>query len=93
MLEHELIMRLEDRLREQDAEIEMLRTRLDAINNAVDDNEQTMLAMGKKLEDLQSDLDSISEAVDDNEQTMLAIAKRFENMDETAAPANEARHD
>ena len=30
--------------------------RLDIINDAVDDNEQTMLAMGKKLEDLQSDI-------------------------------------
>ena len=30
--------------------------RLDAINDAVDDNEQTMLAMGKKLKDLQSDV-------------------------------------
>ena len=30
--------------------------RLDAINDAVDDNEQTMLAMGRKLEDLQSDV-------------------------------------
>jgi hypothetical protein len=32
MLEHELIMRLEDRLREQDAEIEVLRARLCAEN-------------------------------------------------------------
>lgn len=30
--------------------------RIDAINDQVDDNEQTMLAMGKKIEDMQSDI-------------------------------------
>lgn len=31
-------------------------SRIDAINDAVDDNEQTMLAMGRRLEELQSDI-------------------------------------
>ena len=39
--------------------------RLDIINDAVDDNEQTMLAMGKKLEDLQSDVAGHLTRIDD----------------------------
>lgn len=41
--------------------------RLDAINDAVDDNERTMLAMGKKLEDLQSDVAGHLTRIDDLE--------------------------
>ena len=39
--------------------------RLDIINDAVDDNEQTMLAMGKRLEDLQSDVAGHLTRIDD----------------------------
>ena len=47
--------------------------RLDAINDAVDDNEQTMLAMGRKLEELQSDVAGHLTRLDDLE-TAMAIA-------------------
>lgn len=39
--------------------------RIDAINDAVDDNEQTMLAMGKKLEGVQSDVAGLLTRLDD----------------------------
>ena len=39
--------------------------RLNAINDAVDDNEQTMLAMGKRLEELQSDIAGHLTRIDD----------------------------
>ena len=41
--------------------------RLDAINDAVDDNEQTMLAMGKKIGEMQSDLAGHLTRIDDLE--------------------------
>ena len=39
--------------------------RLDAINDAVDDNEQTMLAMGKRLEEVRSDVAGHLTRIDD----------------------------
>jgi len=48
--------------------------RLDAINDAVDDNEQTMLAMGKKLEDLQSDIAGNLTRIDDLQQALAYVA-------------------
>ena len=47
--------------------VEILIKRVDAINDAVDDNEQTMLGMGKKLEDLQSDVAGHLTRIDDLE--------------------------
>ena len=48
--------------------------RLDAINDAVDDNEQTMLAMGKKLENLQSDFAGCLTRMDDFEVALGYVA-------------------
>ena len=49
--------------------------RLNAINDAVDDNEQTMLAMGKRLEELQSDIAGHLTRLDD-------MKEAFEKMKE-----------
>lgn len=73
--------------------------RLDIINDAVDDNEQTMLAMGKKLEDLQSDLAGYFTRLGDMGETVEHSCWRLATLEEqmwkakTAAPANETRHD
>ena len=73
--------------------------RLDAINDAVDDNEQTMLAMGRKLEDLQSDVAGHLTRLDDLNETVEHNCLRLATLEEqmwkakTAAPANEVRHD
>lgn len=53
MFEHELIMRLEDRLRAQDAEIEVLRTRLCAINESVYDVEKGLIDALRRIEELE----------------------------------------
>ena len=53
MLEHELIMRLEDRLREQDAEIEVLRDRLRAINESLYDVEKGLVDAFRRIEELE----------------------------------------
>ena len=54
MFEHELMARLENRLREwEDIKHEMLRTRLDAINNAVDDIEQKLMGALRRIEELE----------------------------------------
>ena len=46
--------RLENRLREwEDIKHEMLRTRLDAINNAVDDIEQKLMGALRRIEELE----------------------------------------
>jgi predicted nucleic acid-binding Zn-ribbon protein len=50
-------------------------SRIDAINDAVDDNEQTMLAMGKRLEELQSDIAGHLTRLDD-------MKEAFEKMKE-----------
>lgn len=50
--------------------------RLDAINNAVDDNEQTMLAMGEKLEDLQSDIAGYLTRLDDLEERVGVVERK-----------------
>jgi hypothetical protein len=41
------------------------RSRLDSINDAVDDNEQTMLAMGRKLGEMESDVAGLLTRLDD----------------------------
>ena len=73
--------------------------RLDAINDAVDDMEQTVLAVAKLVEDMRSDaaghltrLDDLNETVEHN---CLRLATLEEHMwkAKTATPANEARHD
>jgi hypothetical protein len=48
--------------------------RLDAINDAVDDNEQTMLAMGRRLEELQSDIAGHLTRLDDFETALGYVA-------------------
>lgn len=53
MLEHELIMRLEDRLREQDAEIEVLRARLCAINESLYYAEKGLVDALRRIEELE----------------------------------------
>jgi chromosome segregation ATPase len=50
-------------------------SRIDAINDAVDDNEQTMLAMGRRLEELQSDIAGYLTRLDD-------MKEAFEKMKE-----------
>jgi len=73
--------------------------RLDAINDAVDDNEQTMLAMGKRLEELQSDVAGLLTRLDDMDETLAHHNVRLATLEgwmwkaTTAAPANEVRHD
>lgn len=54
--------------------VEILIERVDAINNAVDDNEQTMLAMGKRLEDLQSDIAGHLTRIDDLQKALAYVA-------------------
>ena len=48
--------------------------RIDAINDALDDNEQTMLAMEKKLQDLQSDVAGHLTRLDDFEVALGYVA-------------------
>jgi hypothetical protein len=58
MLTPELILQLENTRREwEDIKHEMLRTRLDAINNAVDDIEQKLMGALKRIEELEADHD------------------------------------
>jgi len=58
MFEYELMARLENRLREwEDIKHEMLRTRLNAINNAVDDLKQQLMGALKRIEELEADHD------------------------------------
>jgi hypothetical protein len=74
-------------------------SRIDAINDAVDDNEQTMLAMGKRLEELQSDVAGHLTRLDDLDETVthnclrLAVLEDAALSARTGKPANEARHD
>lgn len=73
--------------------------RLEAINNAVDDNEQVMLGMGEELEKLQSDVAGHLTRLDDLNETVEHNCLRLATLEGqmwkavTAAPANEARHD
>lgn len=73
--------------------------RIDAINDAVDDNEQTMLAMGKRLEELQSDVAGLLTRLDDMDEALAHHNMRLATLEgwmwkaTTAAPANEVRHD
>lgn len=80
--------------------------RLDAINDAVDDMEQTVLAIGsanekmqRRLEVLESDaggsltrLDDLNETVEHN-CLRLAVLEGAALDAKTGTPANEARHD
>ena len=45
--------------------VEILIERVDAINDAVDENEQTMLAVAKRVEDMQSDVAGHLTRIDD----------------------------
>lgn len=73
--------------------------RLEAINNAVDDNEQVMLGMGEELEALRSDVAGHLSRMDDLNKTVEHNCLRLATLEEqmwkakTAAPANETRHD
>lgn len=73
--------------------------RLDAINNAVDDIEQTVLAVSKSVEDMQSDVAGHLTRLDDLNETVKHNCLRLATLEGqmwkamTAAPANEARHD
>ena len=55
-------------------DISGLEENVDAINNAVDGNEQTMLAMGRKLEELQSDVADHLTRLDDLEVALGHVA-------------------
>ena len=57
--------------------------RLDAINDAVDDNEQTMLAMGRKLEDLQSDVAGHLTRIDDLDGNAIVGLRAVNTLDES----------
>ena len=65
--------------------------RLEAINNAVDDNEQVMLGMGEELEKLQSDVAGHLTRLDDMEAALgyVAIAAGFKMEDEITSPTEE----
>lgn len=52
--------------------------RLEAINNAVDDNEQVMLGMGEELEKLQSDVAGHLTRIDDLEAQMKGHAEELD---------------
>ena len=67
------------------------RRRVDAINHAVDDNEQTMLAMGKRLEEVQSDVAGHLTRLDDIEAALsyVAIAAGLKMADEITSPTEE----
>ena len=80
--------------------------RLDAINDAVDDNEQTVLAvvgenekLQRRLEVLESDVGGHLTRLDDLDETVEHNCLRLAVLEErmwkatTAAPANEVRHD
>lgn len=73
--------------------------RLDIINDAVDDNEQTVLAVAKRVEDMQSDMAGHLTRLDDLNETVEHNCLRLATLEEqmwkakTAAPANETRHD
>ena len=65
--------------------------RLEAINNAVDDNEQVMLGMGEELEKLQSDVAGHLTRLDDIEAALsyVAIAAGLKMADEITSPTEE----
>ena len=76
-----------------------LEKRIDAINNAVDDNEQDLMGALKQIEDMQSDIAGHLTRLDDMDKTVSHNCLRLATLEGqmwkamTAAPANEARHD
>lgn len=56
--------------------------RLDLINDTIDDNEQTMLAMGKKLEELQSDIAGYLTRLDDLEARVEVVERKTKQFGE-----------
>jgi hypothetical protein len=61
--------------------------RIDAINDQVDDNEQTMLAMGKKIEDMQSDIAGHLTRIDDLEENVRGYRVMIEVLQREASKA------
>ena len=57
--------------------------RIDAINDAVDDNEQTMLAMGRKLEEVQSDVAGLLTRLDDIDGRAIVGLRAVNVLDES----------
>ena len=57
--------------------------RLEAINNAVDDNEQVMLGMGEELEKLQSDVAGHLTRLDDLEGNAIVGLRAVNILDES----------
>lgn len=76
-----------------------LEKRVDAINNAVDDNEQELMGAIKKIEDMQSDIAGHLTRLDDTDKTVSHNCLRLATLEgqmwkaKAAAPANEVRHD
>lgn len=58
------------------------RSQLDSINDAVDDNEQTMLAMGAKIEEMQSDLAGDLTRLDDLEGRVSVLERKTKGLAE-----------
>ena len=58
-------------------------SRIDAINDAVDDNEQTMLAMGRRLEELQSDIAGHLTRIDDLAGSAIVGLRAVNVLDES----------
>jgi ParB-like chromosome segregation protein Spo0J len=79
--------------------IKARQSRLDTINDAIDDNERTMLAIGRKVGDLQSDIAGYLTRLDDLNETVNHNCLRLAVLEEqmwkakTAAPENEVSHD
>jgi hypothetical protein len=64
MLERELIMRLEDILRVQDAEIEKLGWRLISINESVYDAEKGLVDALRRIEELEQRYTALAEKME-----------------------------
>jgi hypothetical protein len=80
-------------------DISRLEESVNAINNAVDDNEQELMGAIKQLEELQSDVAGHLTRLDDMDKTVSHNCLRLATLEgqmwkaTTAAPANEVRHD
>ena len=57
--------------------------RLDAINDAVDENEQVMLGMGEELKDLQSDVAGHLTRIDDLDGNAIVGLRAVNTLDES----------
>lgn len=79
--------------------IKARQSRLDTINDAIDDNDRTMLAISRKVGDLESDVAGYLTRLDDLNETVTHNCLRLAVLEgavldaKAGMPANEARHD